>query len=130
MRVGVSDGPTDADRVGFGAVAHGADVRPMNDQVLILQDDYGDPDEVSAGGIVIGGLASELPPMLRGQVLAVGPGPWNQKSGRRVPINLEPGEFVQWPRAFGTLLERLPGDRRQRLLVKAEFLAFAEETSK
>jgi co-chaperonin GroES (HSP10) len=114
---------SDTDRVGYGAVADGAPVRPLLDKVLVLQDDYGDPDELSPGGIHIGGLSVELPEQLTGTVLAVGPGGYN-KRGQRVPIALSPGDRVSWSRNFGTLLERTPGDRRQRLIIKHDFLDF------
>jgi co-chaperonin GroES (HSP10) len=123
MRGAESKINTDTDRIGFGAVASGAAIRPIADKVVVLQDDYGDPEELSEGGIFVGGLRVELPDELRGTVEAVGPRAFGARNGKRA-IDLEPGSRVMWPRACGTLLERLPGERRQRLVIKYEFLDF------
>lgn len=133
MRVGVADTDSDADRVGFGLVAQGAKLRPCGDFVLVLQDDYSDPDEVSKGGIHIGGLAIELPEEVAGEVLAVGPGKrtpdalWAATGLDREPIGLTPGDRVRWRRSFGIILERMPGDRRVKLLLKSDFIHGVEE---
>lgn len=123
MRGAESKVNTDTDRVGFGAVASGATIRPIGDKVVVLQDDYGDPEERTEAGLYVGGLKVELPEELSGTVEAVGPRAFGARDGKRA-IDLSPGDRVMWPRNCGTLLERLPGERRQRLVIKYEFLDF------
>lgn len=78
-------------------------LRPLHDYVLIRREK---PQEVTAGGII-------LPPTGQknahtGEVLAVGPGRY-QEDGTRRPVGVEPGQVVCF-QAFSDQTIRVDGE--------------------
>ena len=62
--------------------------KPLHDKVLVRRTEE---EEVSAGGIVLPGSATEKPP--QGEVFAVGPGK-RQENGDLLPIGVSVGDIV------------------------------------
>lgn len=71
------------------------ELQPLGDRVLVKKFDF---EEKTSGGIVI--PAYEDDKFVRGEVLAVGPGRIDSE-GRRVPMELAPGDKVLFAQHFG-----------------------------
>ena len=71
-------------------------LKPLNDRVIIQKLD---PEEKTAGGILLPDTAREKPQ--EGKVVAVGPGTLNEK-GERKPLDLKEGELVLYAKYSGT----------------------------
>jgi chaperonin GroES len=70
--------------------------RPLHDRVVVKRID---PEEKSAGGIIIPDTAKEKPS--QGEITAVGPG-GRDENGKLIPIDLEVGERVLFGKWSGT----------------------------
>lgn len=70
-------------------------LRPLNDKVVVR------PMKPASkvGSILLPDEAKEVP--TKGQVLAVGPGLMDPKTGNRTPIDLRPGEWVTFSKYAG-----------------------------
>lgn len=82
-------------------------IRPTHNFVLI------EPlanTNVSAGGIVIPDKVNAT--LLRGKVLATGPGLWNIEKGERMPVTVKPGDVVYY----------LPREVHRPSLLKSEVI--------
>lgn len=71
-------------------------VKPLQDRILVLREEG---EQITAGGIIIPDTAKEKP--LEGKVVSVGPGK-TDKDGKRVPIELKPGDRILFSRYAGT----------------------------
>jgi chaperonin GroES len=71
-------------------------LRPLEDRIVVKP--Y-EPEEKSAGGIVLPDTAQEKP--TRGEVMAVGPGK-RLKNGKRAEMNVKKGDKVLFARYAGT----------------------------
>ncbi|MFH0981316.1 MAG: co-chaperone GroES [Planctomycetota bacterium] len=81
------------------ATAKKAKMRPLDDRVVIQP---GDPEEVTAGGIVLPDSAKEKPQ--RGTVIAVGPGKLLD-NGERGTLDVQVGDEVYYGKYTGTEVE-------------------------
>ena len=70
--------------------------RPLHDRVVVKRLD---PEEKSAGGIIIPDTAKEKPS--QGEITAVGPG-GRDENGNLIPIDLKIGERVLFGKWSGT----------------------------
>lgn len=72
-------------------------LRPLGDRVLVkpLED-----EERTKGGIVLPDTAKEKPQ--RGEVVAVGPGEWDEEGEKRVPLDVKAGDQVLYAKYSGS----------------------------
>ena len=70
--------------------------RPLHDRVVVRRVEE---DTKTKGGIIIPDTAQEKP--MQGEVIAVGPG-GRDESGKLIPIDLKPGDFVLYGKWSGT----------------------------
>ena len=70
--------------------------RPLHDRVVVRRIEE---DKKSAGGIIIPDTVKEKP--MQGEIIAVGPG-GRDESGKLIPIDLKPGDFVLFGKWSGT----------------------------
>jgi chaperonin GroES len=77
--------------------------RPLHDRVVVRRVD---PEERTAGGIIIPDTAKEKPQ--QGKVLAVGPGK-REESGKPVPLDVKPGDQILFGKWSGTEI-KIDGD--------------------
>lgn len=81
------------------ATASKVTIKPLDDRLVILPDD---PEEVTAGGIVLPDSARQKPQ--RGKVLATGPGKLLD-SGQRGQMSVKKGDIVFYGKYSGTEVE-------------------------
>jgi chaperonin GroES len=72
-------------------------LRPLGDRVLVkpLED-----EERTKGGIVLPDTAKEKPQ--RGEVVAVGPGEWDEEGQKRLPLDVKAGDHVLYAKYSGS----------------------------
>jgi chaperonin GroES len=72
-------------------------LRPLGDRVLVkpLED-----EERTKGGIVLPDTAKEKPQ--RGEVVAVGPGEWDEDGTKRLPLDVKAGDHVLYAKYSGS----------------------------
>ena len=85
--------------------------RPLHDRVLVRRIEA---DEKTAGGIIIPETAQEKPQ--EGEVISVGPGLLDEKTGKRNALEVKAGEFVLFGKYAGQTV-KVKGDE---LLVMRE----------
>ena len=85
--------------------------RPLHDRVVVKRIDA---EEKSAGGIIIPDTVAEKPQ--EGEVISVGPGAIDEKSGKRTALEVKPGDIVLFGKWSGTEV-KLDG---QELLIMKE----------
>jgi chaperonin GroES len=71
--------------------------KPLHDRVLIRRLDE---DEKTKGGIIIPDTAKEKP--MEGEVIAVGPGAPDEKTGKRIQLDVRVGDRVLFGKWSGT----------------------------
>ena len=71
--------------------------RPLGDRVVVRRIKE---DTKTAGGIIIPETAQEKPQ--EGEVIAVGPGLLDEKTGKRTPLEVKAGDFVLFGKWSGT----------------------------
>lgn len=64
-------------------------IRPLNDRVVVKRLEA---EEKTASGIIIPGNAQEKPQ--QGEVLAVGPGKWDEDGEKRIAVDVKVGDKV------------------------------------
>ena len=93
------DGPTtkpiDVPRKGSQHVS--VSIKPLEDRVLVKPLDA---EQTTASGLVIPDTAKEKPQ--EGEVLAVGPGRWDEDGENRVPLDVSVGDKVLYSKYGGT----------------------------
>ena len=72
-------------------------LRPLGDRVVVKAED--DLEQRTASGLVIPDTAKEKP--MIGEVLAVGPGAFNDE-GKRLPVDVKEGDQVLYSKYAGT----------------------------
>ena len=72
-------------------------VKPLDDRVLV---EVSDPEEVTAGGIVLPDTARDK--SQEGTIRAVGEGKLNSKTGGRLPLVVSEGDRVLFGKYAGT----------------------------
>ena len=71
--------------------------RPLHDRVVVRRIDA---EEKSKGGIIIPDTAKEKPQ--EGEVIAVGPGRFNEDGDERIPMDISVGDKVIYSKYGGT----------------------------
>jgi chaperonin GroES len=90
-------------------------IRPLDDRIVVRPLD---PEEVTAGGLVIPATVQE------GEVLAAGPGRFNSAGTARIPVGIKPGDIVLYGRYAGTEIKH--GGEEYLMLTAADVMAVVE----
>ncbi len=72
-------------------------IKPLEDRILVKPLDA---EQTTASGLVIPDTAKEKPQ--EGEVLAVGPGRWNEGGSERIPLDISVGDKVIYSKYGGT----------------------------
>ena len=72
-------------------------VKPLHDRILVKRIEE---EERTKGGLIIPDTAKEKPQ--EGEVLAVGPGRWDEDGENRVPLDVSVGDKVLYSKYGGT----------------------------
>ena len=72
-------------------------IKPLEDRIVVKPLDA---EQTTASGLVIPDTAKEKPQ--EGEVLAVGPGRWNEDGDDRVPLDVQVGDKVIYSKYGGT----------------------------
>jgi chaperonin GroES len=72
-------------------------IKPLEDRILVKSLEA---EQKTASGLVIPDTAKEKPQ--EGEVLAVGPGRWNDDGDERVPLDVKVGDKVIYSKYGGT----------------------------
>ncbi|HEX6054499.1 MAG TPA: co-chaperone GroES [Intrasporangium sp.] len=72
-------------------------IKPLEDRIVVKSLEA---EQTTASGIVIPDTAKEKPQ--EGEVLAVGPGRWNEDGDQRVPLDVKVGDKVIYSKYGGT----------------------------
>jgi chaperonin GroES len=92
------------------------EIQPLEDRVVIKPVEG---EEKTASGIVLPDTAKEKP--MKGEVVAVGEGKWDESGKNRVPVDVKAGDIVIYGKYSGT---EFKSDGEELLIVRAsEILA-------
>ncbi|MBO3128478.1 co-chaperone GroES [Dermatophilus congolensis] len=72
-------------------------LKPLEDRIVVKSSEA---EQTTASGLVIPDTAKEKPQ--EGEVLAVGPGRWNEKGDARLPLDVKVGDKVIYSKYGGT----------------------------
>jgi chaperonin GroES len=72
-------------------------IKPLEDRIVVKSLEA---EQTTASGLVIPDTAKEKPQ--EGEVLAVGPGRWNEDGDERVPLDIQVGDKVIYSKYGGT----------------------------
>ncbi len=72
-------------------------IKPLEDRILVKPLDA---EQTTASGLVIPDTAKEKPQ--EGEVVAVGPGRWNEDGDERIPLDIAVGDKVIYSKYGGT----------------------------
>src|SRR3954468_5735555 len=72
-------------------------LKPLEDRIVVKP---GDAEETTASGLVIPDTAKEKPQ--QGEVLAIGPGRWDEDGENRIPVDVSVGDIVIYSKYGGT----------------------------
>ena len=72
-------------------------IKPLEDRILVKPLDA---EQTTASGLVIPDTAKEKPQ--EGEVIAVGPGRWNEDGDERIPLDIAVGDKVIYSKYGGT----------------------------
>ena len=72
-------------------------IQPLEDRIVIKSVEA---EQTTASGLVIPDTAKEKPQ--EGEVLAVGPGRWNDDGDERIPLDVKVGDRVLYSKYGGT----------------------------
>ncbi|MDQ7859579.1 MAG: co-chaperone GroES [Armatimonadota bacterium] len=96
-------------------------LKPLGDRVVVKPLEE---EERTKGGIVLPDTAKEKPQ--HGEVIAVGPGEWDEEGKRRIPLDVKEGDRVLFAKYAGTEVKTDDGDL---LILRAnDILAIVERT--
>lgn len=87
-------------------------LKPLGDRIVVKPED--DAEAKTASGLVIPDTAKEKPQL--GEVLAVGPGHWNEDGDERIPLDLSVGDKVFYSKYGGTEVKH---DGQELLILSA-----------
>ena len=73
-------------------------LKPLGDRIVVKPKD--EDEARTASGLVIPDTAKEKPQL--GEVLAVGPGSWNEDGDERIPLDVSVGDLVFYSKYGGT----------------------------
>ena len=80
-------------------------LKPLEDRVVVKATEE---EEKTASGIVLPDTAKEKP--MKGEVLAVGEGKWDEQGTKRVPVDVKVGDKVIYGKYSGTEYKTPDGD--------------------
>jgi chaperonin GroES len=95
-------------------------LKPLEDRVIVKA---AEEEEKTASGIVLPDTAKEKP--MKGEVLAVGEGKWDDEGKHRIPVDVKVGDKVIYGKYSGTEYKTTKGDEVLILRV-SEILAIVE----
>ncbi|MCL6552403.1 MAG: co-chaperone GroES [Firmicutes bacterium] len=96
-------------------------LKPLGDRVVVKPLEE---EERTKGGIVLPDTAKEKPQ--HGEVLAVGPGDWDEAGTKRIPPDVKVGDHVLFAKYAGTEVKT---DEGELLILRAnDILAIVEKT--
>ncbi|CAN5845220.1 co-chaperone GroES [soil metagenome] len=72
-------------------------IKPLEDRIVVMAVEA---EQTTASGLVIPDTAKEKPQ--EGEVLAVGPGRWNEDGDERIPLDIAVGDRVIYSKYGGT----------------------------
>ena len=72
-------------------------IKPLEDRIVVKSVEA---EQTTASGLVIPDTAKEKPQ--EGEVLAVGPGRWNEDGDERIPLDVKVGDRVLYSKYGGT----------------------------
>ena len=97
-------------------------LKPLGDRVVVKPLEE---EERTKGGIVLPDTAKQKPQ--HGEVVAVGPGEWDDEGKRRIPLDVKEGDRVLFAKYGGT---EIKGDDGDLLILRAnDILAIVEKHS-
>ena len=73
-------------------------LKPLGDRIVVKPKE--ESEARTASGLVIPDTAKEKPQL--GEVLAVGPGNWNEDGDERIPLDVSVGDLVFYSKYGGT----------------------------
>ena len=95
-------------------------IKPLEDRILVQTLEA---EQTTASGLVIPDTAKEKPQ--EGQVLAVGPGRFDEDGDKRIPLDIKVGDIVIYSKYGGTEVKY---DGQEYLLLSArDVLAIVEK---
>ncbi|MCL6554401.1 MAG: co-chaperone GroES [Armatimonadota bacterium] len=96
-------------------------LKPLGDRVVVKPLEE---EERTKGGIVLPDTAKEKPQ--HGEVIAVGPGEWDDEGKRRIALDVKEGDRVLFAKYAGTEVKTDEGDLL--ILRASDILAIVEKT--
>ena len=97
----------------------GMTLKPLGDRLVVKPIE---PEEMTAGGIILPETAKEKPQ--EGEVIAAGPGKLDD-SGKRVKMEVKEGDRVLYAKYAGTEI-KLEGTEKVLILKESDILALVE----
>ena len=94
-------------------------IKPLEDRVVVKPLEA---EQTTASGLVIPDTAKEKPQ--EGEVIAVGPGRWNEDGDERIPLDIAVGDKVVYSKYGGTELKY--GNEEYLVLGARDILAIIE----
>ena len=91
-------------------------IKPLEDRIVIKSLEA---EQTTASGLVIPDTAKEKPQ--EGEVLAVGPGRWNEDGDERIPLDVKVGDRVFFNKYGGTEIKH--GGQEYLILSARDVLA-------
>jgi len=91
-------------------------IKPLEDRIVIKSLEA---EQTTASGLVIPDTAKEKPQ--EGEVLAVGPGRWNEDGDERIPLDVKVGDRVIYSKYGGTEIKH--GGQEYLILSARDVLA-------
>ena len=91
-------------------------IKPLEDRIVIKAVEA---EQTTASGLVIPDTAKEKPQ--EGEVLAVGPGRFNDNGGERIPLDIAVGDRVIYSKSGGTEIKH--GGQEYLILSARDVLA-------
>ena len=95
-------------------------LRPLNDRLVVKPQEG---EEQTASGLFLPETAKEKPQ--QGEVLAVGPGRWDEDGERRIKLDVEVGDIVLFAKYGGTEIKL--DDDKVLILKETDVLAVVEQ---
>ena len=95
-------------------------LRPLNDRLVVKPQEG---EEQTASGLFLPETAKEKPQ--QGEVLAVGPGRWDEDGERRIKPDVEVGDIVLFAKYGGTEIKL--DDQKVLILKETDILAVIEQ---
>lgn len=94
-------------------------LKPLEDRIIVKSLEA---EQTTASGLVIPDTAKEKPQ--EGEVLAVGPGRWNDEGDERIPLDLKVGDRIIYSKYGGTEVKY--GGEEYLILSARDVLAIVE----